>query len=244
MAYPNVEYWCALKDGHRVPPGADGKVYVLSVIDCGELVMPTGRLLACDPFAAMRKTGNRCVTVPPGRYPVRVTLADVSGAGDGSHMREAYATLLLDAGAEEVSRRIITPLADGPCPPEMTAEGDYYGFPVDAGTACFVDEGALAGGMPDEQDWLAGVFENDSPGCWFARMDDPAHIRAGLANIQLPLAEAGENPGSSSPEGGSANNILIIHSGWGDGVYPIVGGYDASGRLVRVHIDFLVVFRD
>jgi hypothetical protein len=231
MAYPNVEYWSALKDGHRVPAGEGGNTCILSVIDCGELVMPTGRLLACDPFAFMRKTGNQCVTVPPGRYAVRVTLADVSGTGDGSHIREAYVTLLLDEGAEEVSRRIITPAADGPCPPEITGDGDYYGFPVDAGTACFVDEGALADCMPDERDWLEDVFDNASPGCWFARMDDPAHIRAGLANIPLPLAKAGEN-------------IAIIHSGWGDGVYPVVGGYCASGRLIRVHVDFLVVFRE
>jgi Protein of unknown function (DUF4241) len=227
MAYPNVERWSALQDGRRIPIGEDGKFYVLSVVDCGELVLPTGQLLACDPFAFMRRTGNPCMTVPPGRYRVTVTLADVSGAGDGSHMREAYATLLLDEAAEEVSRRIVTPLYEGQCPPEMTEDGEYHGFPVDAGTACFVDGGALATGMPDNN-WLEEVFENDSPDCWFERMDDPSHIRAGLANVPLPLAKSGEN-------------IVIVHSGWGDGHFPVVGGYDAAGRLVRVHIDFMVV---
>jgi hypothetical protein len=28
----------------------------------------------------------------------------------------------------------------------------------------------------------------------------------------------------------------------GDGVYPLIGGYAKDGRLVRVHIDFMVVF--
>ena len=120
MAYPNVESWSALCDGRRIPTGEDAEFYLLSVADCGELVVPTGKLLACDPFAFMRPAGNLCVDVPPGRYPVFVTLADVSGVGDGSHMREAYATLLLDSAAEEASRRIITPLSDGFCPPEMT----------------------------------------------------------------------------------------------------------------------------
>ena len=228
MTYPNADSWSALKEGRRVPIGDGGKFYVLSVVDCGELLMPTGQLVACDPFAFLRKLGNQCVTVPPGRYRVLVTLADVSGVSDGSHMREAYATLLLDETAEEASRRIITPVSDGACPPEMTGDGDYCGFPADAGTACFADEGALASGMPDEHDWLESVFDSGSPGSWFERMDDPDHIRAGLANIPLPLAK-------------TAENIVIIHSGWGDGVYPIVGGYDASGRLIRVHIDFLVV---
>lgn len=62
MAYPNVDLWGALQECRRVPV-KDGEFYVLSVIDCGELLMPTGQLVACDPFAYMRKSGNPCVTV-------------------------------------------------------------------------------------------------------------------------------------------------------------------------------------
>lgn len=192
--------------------------------------MPTGQLVACDPFAFMEKTGNPAVAIPPGDYAVKVTLADVSDASDGSHLREAYASLLIDEAAEEVVRRIITPLPDGTAAdPEIGEDGEFHGFPVDAGTACFVDGGALEACMPDENTWYEGLFENDKPESWFARMDDPTHIRDGLANIPLPSARNGEN-------------IIIIHSGWGDGFYPVVGGFDASGRLVRIHIDFQVVF--
>jgi len=59
-------------------------------------------------------------------------------------------------------------------------------------------------------------------------MDDPKHIRVGVANIRLPLARSNEN-------------IIIIHSGWGDGVYPVVGSFDARHQLLAVHIDFFVV---
>ena len=228
MAYPNVERWSALQDGCRIPAGENGKFYVLSVVDCGELVLPTGQLLACDPFAFMRSNGNPCMAVPPGRYRVIVTLADVSGAGDGSHMREAYATLLLDEAAEEASRRIVTPLYEGQCPPEMTVDGEYHGFPVDAGHGA---ASSTAGRSPPECPGTIGSKRSSKtirPDCWFERMDDPRHIRAGLANVPLPLAQAGEN-------------IVIIHSGWGDGHFPVVGGYDSAGRLVRVHIDFMVV---
>lgn len=225
MAYPNETYWAALRSG----PAENGS-YILSVMDCGKLHLPTGQLVACDPFVFLDKTDNPSVAVPPGDYPVRVTLADVSDKSDGSHMREAYATLLIDETATEVSRRIITPLPEGIADAEIGDDGDYHGFPVDAGTACFVDGGALATGMPDGN-WYDAVFDNESADCWFKRMDDPTHIRPGLANVPLPLAKAGEN-------------IVIIHSGWGDGFYPVVGGYDAAGRLVRVHIDFMVVFSD
>jgi Protein of unknown function (DUF4241) len=187
--------------------------------------------VACDPFAAMRPGANPSVQVPPGRYRVIVTLADVSEANDHSHIREAYATLVLDEAANEVTRRIITPSGDGSsCPAEMTDDGAYSGFPVDAGTACFVDDGAISTSMPQD-DWLDGVFDNGTANSWFARMDDPNHIRAGIANIPLPNAKAGEN-------------IVIFHSGWGDGHFPVIGGYDVSNRLVRAHIDFFVVFHD
>jgi hypothetical protein len=58
-------------------------------------------------------------------------------------------------------------------------------------------------------------------------MDSPDHIRAGIANIRLPNAT-------------DDANIVICHSGWGDGFYPVVGGYDAAGSLVGVHIDLLI----
>jgi hypothetical protein len=225
--YPNNERWSALKYGERVRVG--NCVFVLSCVDCGFLVMPTGRLIACDPFAGLQKSGNQWTQLVPGRYRVIITLADVSESSDGSHLREAYATLLVDEAAKEVSRRIITPRAGGS---QDAAEGKCYGFVVDAGAACFVDDGALATCMPDndygDNNWMDRFFCNESPDCWFNRMDDPHHIREGAANITLPGATNGEN-------------IVMFHSGWGDGVYPVIGGYDLNGRLVRVHIDFDVV---
>src|SRR5688572_16921712 len=162
MPYPNTGFWSALDAGRRIPVGGD-KHYVLSVVDCGFLLLPTGRLTACDPFATLRKSYNLCVQVPPGRYRTLVTLADVSEANDGSHMREAYATLMLDEAAVEATRRIITPTEDGPCAPEMDEEGNCCGFPVDAGTACFVDQGAVDALMPDS-DWFAELFDNGTTG--------------------------------------------------------------------------------
>jgi len=34
---------------------------------------------------------------------------------------------------------------------------------------------------------------------------------------------------------------VLAHSGWGDGGYPVISGYDAAGVLVAVHIDLYVV---
>jgi hypothetical protein len=228
MPYPNEPYWSALRDGLQVEVGDSS--YLLHVVDCGMLHLPHGRLVACDPFVSLEPDGMLFVQVPPGSYPVHVTVADVSGVGDGSHMREAYATVVLRP-AEEVTRRIITPLPDGAVAPPEMEDDSYYGFGVDSGTACFVDGGSVADGMPPVKTWHDDVFDDGSPQSWFSRMDDPGHIREGLANIVLPAARNGEN-------------IIIVHSGWGDGHYPVIGGYDEQGNLVRVHIDFMVVAPD
>ena len=109
----------------------------------------------------------------------------------------------------------------------MLAADEYFGFGVDAGTACFVDAEAVRTAMPDASDWYEDLFENGNDDCWFNLMDDPSHIREGIANIGLPLGKNGEN-------------LILFHSGWGDGFYPVVGGYDRDGKLVNVHIDLMV----
>lgn len=201
-------------------------LYISEVVDCGELVLPSGQLTACDPVADLWSGPERAIPVPPGRYPVRLTLFDVSGIADGSHHRVAYASLLL-ADRPEVARRVLSP---GRSPDEAVTElapGEFFGFLVDAGMAGFVDGDALGYGMPPDGDWYETIFDNGTPTSWFALMDDPGHIREGIANIPLPLAQDGAN-------------IVVFHSGWGDGHYPTIGGYDASDMLVAVHLDFFV----
>ena len=213
MAYPNDDYWKALADGEEIV--IRDTPYVLSVVNCGDLVMPTGLLAVCDPFAMMQVSGNPAIQLPPGKYPVKVTLADVSGLRDGSHLREAYASLILGSEPEETRREM----------PLLNTK--YNAFGVDAGTACFVDEGALTDGMPPLEEW-EDVFDDGTEASWFSRMDNPKEIREGLANVPPPLARQREN-------------IILIHSGWGDGAYGVVGSYDIHDTLIAVHIDFGVV---
>jgi hypothetical protein len=83
--------------------------------------------------------------------------------------------------------------------------------------------------MPADVDWYETFLESGSDDSWFAQMNDPNHIGSGIANLKLPLAQNDEN-------------IIIIHSGWGDGTYPVVGSFDANHQLLAVHIDFLVIY--
>ena len=222
--WPNLNNWSAGRHDSIIHI-AKQSCYIWGV-SCGDLEVPSSRLVACDPFAFMEAKNNPHINVPQGRFPVSVTLIDLSEKQDRSHIREAYASLIFKKGIE--SYRKALPLArKGESRPE--AKGDEFkGFAVDAGTACFVDESSIERCMPDSSTWYEELFENSRPDCWFNRMDDPTHIRAGIANIVLPKATKGEN-------------LILVHSGYGDGCYPVVGSFDKAGNLLSVHIDFFVV---
>ena len=224
MTWPNDETWSAEKDQHLVT--TEGGNRFTWVVDCGHLILPSGKLVACDPFVFLEPSDNPPVLVPPGRYPVSVTMADVSENLDHSHIREAYATIRIAPGAD--AYRLALPLVRDGESREPLPNDSFIGFGVDAGTACFVDEEAVSRFMPADENWYETIFDNGRDDSWFAQMDDHNHIQFGLANITLPLAQNGEN-------------IIIIHSGWGDGMYPVVGSFDANDQLVAVHIDFFVV---
>jgi hypothetical protein len=186
----------------------------LTRVSLGELRIPSGRLEACDPYVNLGQ--GAVVRVPPGTYPVSVIVAEV----EPGHTREAALVVAL-ATAEPM--RTVLFQDDGPVP--FDPEARTLAVSVDAGTVAFVDADAVAAGMPpDSSDWYDAVFDSGGPSSWFALQDSPDHLIEGSANITLPAAPHGEN-------------IVLAHSGWGDGVYQLVGTEDAEGHLASVAID-------
>lgn len=205
-----------------------GWKYDHRVVELGELRVPSGRLEASDPYVNL---GEALVfAVPPDDYPVAVTIADVSEEQDGSHLRETYLSVRL---AEGVPARVAFLVPEGREAP--AGEDEYYGVPVDAGTVGFADAEAVKRCMPppasfddpDGGNWYDDVYDTGKPDSWFALMDSSEHLIEGCANIVLPLARNGEN-------------VVLSHSGWGDGFYPVLGAYDDAGNLLSVHIDLQV----
>jgi hypothetical protein len=191
----------------------------LRVLDLGLLRVPSGKLLACDPFAGM--PDGVIADVPKGDYPVKVSIADVSDAQDGSHNREAYLSVVIASG-EAASHRPVVPPKE-----KLLLPDHFYGVNVDAGTVAFVDAEAVRKLMP-KGNWYNELFENGRGDSWFAQMDSDSPLPKGYANIVLPLARHGEN-------------LILAHSGWGDGFYPVIGVYDSNRRLLSVHVDLQVV---
>lgn len=202
-------------------PLASGLLGKLTVHNLGVVRVPSGKIGACDPFVDLENPV--VVRIPPGDYPVRVTIADVSEEQDGSHMREAYLSLVM---SEETPTLVEpAPTLEGEPP-----AGEVYGVSVDAGTVAFVDADAVARCMPeDSSTWYEDVFDaHDDLNSWFALMDANRPFPAGLANVVMPQATAEEN-------------VVLAHSGWGDGFYPLLQTKDAGGNVTAVHIDLLVV---
>lgn len=206
--------------------GTSGRVvtgsreFDLSVVDLGVLHLPSGRLGAVDPFVAVDRP--LVTPVPAGSHPAYVTIADVSEELDGSHLREAYLSIGVRAGATTRVEMVVPEGCERSDDPD-----DYTGVCVDAGTVAFVDAAAVLAGMPDGN-WYEDLFDPPDGGGWFSAMDDSNHLRAGCANIPLPLAENSEN-------------VVLTHSGWGDGVYPMLKFFDDDGNLMGVHIDLMVL---
>ena len=157
------------------------------------------------------------VTVPPGTYPVKVTAADVSPDQDGTHLRETYLSVILAEG-EIAQVGHLTP--EGATPPEDASR--FFGVPFDAGTVGFADAKAARRAAKDDPDQLDELTDK-----WIGLLETPDHLGEGATNVPLPLAHGAEN-------------LIITRSGWGDGLYPVLGTYDATGRLMGVHIDLLV----
>ncbi|WBQ05587.1 DUF4241 domain-containing protein [Kribbella sp. CA-293567] len=212
---PTVENFRALSPG-PVSVGKDN--WSLTVHDLGVLRVPSGRLEASDPFVNLGE--GIVVDIPPGDYPVRVTVADVSDEQDGSHLREAYLSVVLAEGE-------VTTVTAAARAGEVPEDGKYFSVPVDAGTVGFADADAVASAMP-AGDWYEDVYDNGRDDSWFALIDSKEHLIKGCANVVMPAATAGEN-------------VVLAHSGWGDGYYPVLSTSDSDGRLLAVHIDLLVV---
>ncbi|SBT46686.1 DUF4241 domain-containing protein [Micromonospora auratinigra] len=105
----------------------------------GDLRLPSGRLIATDPAWLEHDLVPYAVTVPPGCYPVTLSLARIGD--DPRHVRVAAARLTVTdrpVHRWEMALRPGQELLD-------LGHDEFFGFGVDAGMACFVDADEAAG---------------------------------------------------------------------------------------------------
>jgi len=149
---------------------ADERRLSVSTHPAGKLNLPSGRLVAADP-SWLDDQEPFLATVEPGTYPVTISLATFTD--DPEHQRVAAVRL------DVTDRRPVTwelALREGQDPLDL-GYGEFFGFAVETGRACLVDEDNLArlAGEADDLQLTGQPFRNHADGdliAWSSRWGD------------------------------------------------------------------------
>lgn len=124
----SAEYlFLAFQDGVQ-----NGKA-VLRHHSIGDLLLPSGQLVACDPFVTPEATPFN-LSLPCGEFPVVLSVEETA-----TDQRVAFATILFKPTSPARWEMMTT----GDNDPSKLKPGHMFGYGVDSGTGCFMD--ALAG---------------------------------------------------------------------------------------------------
>jgi hypothetical protein len=187
--------------------------YVIEPHPVGEIILPTGQVVGCDPLSYAVEAPPFTVTVPAGTYPLRAWVAVLYQ--DGAEWDRRVAALQLTI-CDEPAMRWEFALTDGRYP---HPGGDaYYGYPVDAGVGTLADLVAVRALASWDYDRLEKVY-----------------IAARAPETPVPGVI-----GAVTDEQSGANAI-VVESGWGDGVYPTFIGYTAANAVSSFVTDFSAV---
>jgi hypothetical protein len=177
----------------------------------GELVLPTGAIVACDPeipeeYPAFARR------VAPGRYPLLVSVAHFA-----NDQRVADALLRFSDAP---------PLRwENAAPPPSTVShmkpGEEYGYGVDTATGAFLDAAVLK---------RIQEISNAGEAAWDAFVEQ-------LGGNYLDTWSWG----NATLDAETGANIIGFSSGYGDGFYLSYFGLNAAGNAVCLVTDFNVV---
>ncbi|MFB2922185.1 DUF4241 domain-containing protein [Aerosakkonema funiforme] len=199
--------------GERLNPESDG--IILTPFYVGELVLTSGKLVACDPLTLMGAEPFS-VTFTPGRYPVILSIAHIQRNND---RRVAYAMLRLSDRTPVRWEMATLPDEDI----SSLKEGQIFGYGVDAGTGGFMDEEVLQ--IMDDSIY-EGTYQESLTYKLLEALEKNYSTTWKWANMRV----------DESTEA----NVIAFSSGWGDGVYATYFGYDAEDNIVSVVTDFEV----
>jgi hypothetical protein len=202
---------------HNFSHFRDGCVATVRVVAGADLRLPTGRLVAAEPWAYFHDGAGRYAfvqRVEPGAYPVQLIIADYYDPGNpqgNTRFDEVAAARLVIRDEPAGSWRLA--LRDGQDDTQLAGD-EYYGYPVDGGTGSFgspeVFDALASGGDPDQLVYLVGgLEENDEVG-----------------------VHTDEATGS---------NLVCFRSGGGDGRYGTWVGYTDQGEVACFVTDFMTL---
>ncbi|KAF2509598.1 DUF4241 domain-containing protein [Flavobacterium arcticum] len=196
-------------------------------IHIGDVNLPTGKIIVADPFFTVEQRPF-ARTVEPDKYPVHIYMSKI----DTMHHRVAYAKIKF---RPETATKWILALTDDITGEEMQelGEDEFYGFPVESGLACFLDEKTNAALITkiealQEKDPIANYYD--------VVLSDEFREYSGKNEFSRELGDWNDH----RPNKDSDDNAIMFASGWGDGYYPAYWGVNNNGDTVELVIDFLI----
>jgi hypothetical protein len=203
----------AFRDGSKFSTELFGEFHVTCEL-VGRLRITTGGVTACDPLV-FPDTPGFSRRIPVGRHPVVVSIAQID-----TDQRIACAMLRL---GRRVPIRWEMAAWPGQDPGEL-GENEFFGYPVDSGTGCFMDVAAA--------ELLNRRMEADSE--YFNQL-----IRA-MRETYVSTREWAD----FLLDRKSGLKVVLFSSGMGDGTYPSYWGFDRTGEVVCLVTDFDVLTRE
>jgi len=239
FAFPDLVR--AFRDGERF---GDATIRVAEV---GPLVLPTGRIVACDPcYLTTSNCREPAYTraVPPGRYPLLLALLSNPRLPLSSPNYERVACVMVRFRDVPVKQweMALQPGWDS----STLKPGYHFGYGVDGGTGCFLDEGTAAL-IPGEQPAYYEAMHR------VRRIEDlleapqllvPPAFGELMASGHCRVNKGGGHPARSAVlDPATGANIVCFPSGYGDGCYASYFGLAADGSAACLVTDFDLLVR-
>lgn len=202
----------------------------IDTLNIGEVNLPTGEILACDPLVELGEAETFLQKTPIGKFPVKIAVVLSEDYGD------RYACVKVEFNK---NKPVVYELAVTGNEKEMDGaeEDEFYGFGVDAGMGCVADKKS-----------------QDEYSKYWKKLEEEGNADNPYDDIFEELLEESfkKFPKYQRDCGDWANfiipdtdlNIPIFASGWGDGYYPSYFGYDEKGELCGFYILFIDIERE
>lgn len=189
----------------------------------GELVLPSGRLLACDPISSLDGDPFEA-QLEPGTYQAHLIIAELRD-------EKSVAYAVIDLQPSSTVRR--WELAELPSSTETSIFNgdDEMGFAVDSTLAAFLDAETQAELLNYHQ--IVMPEDNDYERHIWGRINKRRRTGAGWTTLDLrrdlaiPVADG--------------RNMLLFDAGFGEGYFSTYLGYDQENQLVKIVTDFEVL---
>lgn len=203
----------------------------LDIMDIGLCDLPGGKVIVADPLVYLDKDCTPyLVQAPAGSYKTEVC---VIKPYDGDCARYVVVRLRFNQNRAVKFYEALIGSEDL----ENFEEGEYFGFNVDAGLGCICDAQVNKIITDWRENWEKqnpdGEIYNDYYYELFKESykQNPQYQRDGgdWINWQVP---------------GTDYHVPFFQAGFGDGTYPVYWGFDESGAVCQLIIQFIDIERD